>query len=318
LKKKVLILGASGFIGSNVALHLSKNKKYDLFGTYSSNFPKQLKNINIKLIKCDLTDKKTFKKLKINHDIVIQAAAITSGAKDILSKPYIHVNDNAIINSFVTRSAFDNKAKHIIFFSCSIMYKSSKKQLKEKDFNPNNEMYPNYFGGAWMKIYVEKLCEFYSRLGRNKYTVIRHSNVYGPYDKYDLDKSHVFGATITKVLKNKDGIVKIWGDGKEGRDFIFIDDLLSFVDLAIKKQKRSFEIFNVGSGKLVSINNLVKNIIELSNKKLSVSHIKSRKGLKNNVMLNWQKAYKQLGWEPKVDLISGIKKTIEWYKINYK
>ena len=60
-------------------------------------------------------------------DIVINAAATTSGAKDIVSKPYIHVNDNAIINSMLTRAAFESKIKHVIIFSCTVMYKSSKK-----------------------------------------------------------------------------------------------------------------------------------------------------------------------------------------------
>ena len=71
------------------------------------------------------------------------------------------------------------------------MYRSSKNKIKESDLNLNNEIYPNYFGGAWMKIFSEKMSEFYSRLGRNKYTVIRHSNVYGPHDKFDEKKKMV-------------------------------------------------------------------------------------------------------------------------------
>ena len=71
------------------------------------------------------------------------------------------------------------------------------KPVKEDDFE-YDAIPPQYFGVAWMKLYVEKQCEFYSRLGRTKYTVVRHSNIYGPYDKYDLEKSHVFGATLTR------------------------------------------------------------------------------------------------------------------------
>ena len=57
-------------------------------------------------------------------------------------------------------------------------------------------MVPQYFGAGWTKVYIEKMCEFYSRIGDTKYTVMRHSNVFGPHDKFDLEKSHVFGATI--------------------------------------------------------------------------------------------------------------------------
>ena len=68
--------------------------------------------------------------------------------------------------------------------------------------------------------------------------VIRHSNIYGPYDKYDLDKSHVFGATITKVMTNKNNRIEVWGKGTERRDFLYVDDLVDFISLAIKKQKQ--------------------------------------------------------------------------------
>ena len=100
-------------------------------------------------------------------------------------------------------------------------------------------MYPSYFGAGWMKIFVEKMCEFYSRISTTKFSIIRHSNVYGPYDKFDLERSHVFGASITKVMNSKK-FVNIWGDGNESRDFLHINDLISFVDLAIKKQKKKF------------------------------------------------------------------------------
>ena len=92
--------------------------------------------------------------------------------------------------------------------------------------------------------YREK-CEFYSRLGKNKYTIIRHSNVYGPYDKYDLKKSHVFGATVSKVINTKNGDIKIWGNGEEKRDLMYVGDLSTIIFLAIKKQKKIFLVYSM-------------------------------------------------------------------------
>ena len=71
---------------------------------------------------------------------------------------------------------------------------------------------------------------------KTKYTIVRHSNIYGPHDKFDLEKSHVFGATITKVMQAKDKI-EVWGEGKEIRDFLYIDDLIDFIKKALLKQK---------------------------------------------------------------------------------
>ena len=312
-KNKLLILGASGFIGKNLAIYFSKKKNFNVTGTY---FRKKTYINNVKMLKCDLTKKKEADKLIKNSNIIIQAAATTSGAKDILAKPYIHVNDNAIMNSMITRSAYDHNVKHIIVFSCSIMYQSSKKPSKEIDFNPSNNMYPNYFGAGWMKLFVEKMCEFYSKLGKNKYTLIRHSNIYGPNDKFDLKKSHVLAASINKVINCKNNKISIWGDGKEKRDLLFISDLINFVDLAIKKQKNNYELYNAGSGKLISVNELIKKIIKIYGNKISATNDLTKKTLKTFVCLNCNKARKELGWYPKVSLENGIKKTIDWYLKN--
>ena len=92
------------------------------------------------------------------------------------------------------------------------------------------------------------MCQFYSRLGKTKHTVIRHSNMYGPYDKYDLEKSHVFGATVTKVMESKDGKVNVWGTGEEKRDLLYVEDLVDFIDTALNNQSSPYELFNVGLG----------------------------------------------------------------------
>jgi len=312
LKKKILILGASGFIGQNLYLYFKK-KNYKVFGTYLN---KPVKNSNKQnLFKCNLVNyyeiNSISDKIK-NIDIIINAAAITSGAKDIINSPHIHVNDNAIINSNITKLSFEKKIKHVIMMSCSVMYPSSLKKLKETDYQDFQKIYPKYFGGAWMKIFMEKNSEFYSSLKKSKFTIIRHSNTYGPYDKYDLEKSHVFGATIAKTMNAKKTI-KVWGEGTEIRDFLYIDDLCRFIEMAIKKQKNNFEIYNVGSSKGISIKNLVKKVIEKSKKKLEIVYETHQPTLKTNIVLDCSKALKDLNWAAKTTLDDGIVKSINWY-----
>ena len=185
--KKILILGSSGFIGKNIVKNFDK-KKFSLYGTYFKN--KQKENSNIKYIKANLTNKASVKKILKGIDIVIQAAAVTGGIKDAKKNPIKYIVDNAIMNSIILESVFQNKVKHFIFFSCTVMYPLSKKSMKENDFNANGKIYPSYFGGAWNKIYIEKMCEFYSRISKTKFTILRHSNVFGPYDKFNLETSH--------------------------------------------------------------------------------------------------------------------------------
>jgi nucleoside-diphosphate-sugar epimerase len=199
------------------------------------------------------------------------------------------------------------------------MYQSSDIPVKETDFDANKEMYPSYFGVGWTKVYIEKMCEFYSRIGNTKYTVIRHSNIYGPYDKFDLERSHVFGATMTKVITANDGgKIVVWGTGEEERDLLYISDLVSFVELAIDRQKSKFGLYNVGYGSSISVSNLVKKIIACSEKDIEIEYDLSKPSIKTKLCLDTTKSKNSLGWFHKVSLEEGIRKTMVWYKSNIR
>jgi nucleoside-diphosphate-sugar epimerase len=248
-------------------------------------------------------------------DVVVQAAATTSGVKDIVGRPHVHVTDNAVMNSLLFREAHELGVGHVVFFSCSVMYASGDTPVREQDFDPSG-IHEKYFGVAWTKVYLERMAEFFSRLGRTKYTVIRHSNVYGPHDKYDLERSHVFGATVTKVMTAQDGKVTVWGDGSEGRDLLHIDDLTRFVELSIDRQKEAMSLVNVGSGSTVTIRALVEAIISASGRELRIELDRTQPTISTTVRLDITRARETLGWEPRVSLREGIERTLRWYREN--
>jgi nucleoside-diphosphate-sugar epimerase len=196
------------------------------------------------------------------------------------------------------------------------MYQPSQVALDETDFDANEPLLPVYFGVGNTKLYIEKMCEFFSRLNRTKHTAIRHSNMYGPYDKYDLERSHMFGATITKVMTSTDGKINVWGTGEESRDLLYVEDLVKFVDAAITKQTTPYELFTVGVGKAIKVKDVIKKIIEHSGRELEMVHDLSKPTIPTSLYLNYNKAKEMLGWEPEVDLDNGIIKTINWYKEN--
>ena len=314
-KKKLLVCGSTGFIGRNLVEKLIKRKDFEIYGTH---FKSPALNIEgFKSIYADLTDPSYIDELIKDKDIVIQAAASTSGAKDIIERPYIHVTDNAVMNSHILRSVYKNKVNHFLFFSCSVMYQNSKKPLREIDFDPGQDIHPNYYGVGWTKVYIENICKFYSRLGITKHTVFRNSNIYGPYDKYDQNKSHVFGATIAKVINNNNDNISVWGDGLAERDLLYIKDLVDLVELAIDKQKSYFELVNAGFGSSISIKELVKKIIKFSGRKIDITFDKNKPTINTKICLDISKAKDIFNWQPKYDLKQGIKTTIEWYKSTF-
>lgn len=313
MKKKVLICGATGFVGRNLTEQLSKRADLEVHAV-RFNRP-EYACANVTWHQADLRKPEDIERVINGVDIIIQAAATTSGAKDIVARPYIHVTDNAIMNSYLFRAAFEHKVKHVVFFSCTVMYQSSDKGLKESDFDANNALHPRYFGVGNTKLYIEKMCEFYAGISETKFTAIRHSNIYGAHDKFDLERSHVFGATITKVMTATDKI-SVWGTGEEERDLLHADDLVRFVELAIEKQPEKYRLYNCGYGEAISIKNLVNKIVTYSGKDLRIEHDLSQPTIKTSLFLDCSLAKKELGWEVNVDLDNGIKRTLAWWKEN--
>lgn len=314
-KKKILVCGGTGFIGSNIVEYFSKLKNYEVHATHNKR--NKFGNNKIKWHKIDLRNKNEVNKIIKNFEIVFQAAATTSGAKDIVNKPYIHVTDNAIMNSYIIRAAHENNVKHLIFFSCTVMYHPSNRNLKEKDFDPSRDLQEKYFGVGHTKLYIEKLCRFYSLLGKTKYSVIRHSNIYGPFDKFDYEKSHFFGASISKIMQN-DKVIKVWGKGTEKRDFLYVIDLMIFLKKLINYQKLNFKLYNCSYGKAFSINEIIKKMIKISGKKLKIEHDLSAPTITSNMKISSKLAEKELNWTPKTHIDVGIKNTISWWKKNIK
>jgi nucleoside-diphosphate-sugar epimerase len=316
-KKKLLICGCTGFLGTNLVKHFRKLGNYDVYGVALRRQPKNLPED--KFFKIDLTNKEQVNNLFRNNDfdIVVQAAASTSGSKDILERPYIHVTDNALMNALILQACYDNDIEHFIFTSCGVMYNPDRTPVTEEDYHIEEDIFPNYYGVGWTKVYVEKLCNFYSRFNKTKHTVMRLSNAYGPHDKYDLEKSHFFGATITKVMQsqNNDDLV-VWGDGLTERDLLHVDDVTNFIQKAIENQDSYYELYNVGYGNSFSVKKIVEMIIESSGKNLNIKHDLEKPSINTKLALVSDKAHRELGWKPEITIEQGIQKTIMWYKDN--
>ena len=312
-KTKILICGATGFIGKNLTAFFSNLEEFEVHAVNFKSPEYYIKNVIWH--RADLRNPKKVNSLLKDIDVVVQAAATTSGSKDIVTKPYIHITDNAVMNSYIFRSAFENKVKHVIFFSCSVMYQSNTLPLKEDDFNPDIPLVERYFGIGHTKLYLEKMCEFFSKISNTKYTAIRHSNIYGPHDKFDFQKSHFLGASISKVMLASEKIT-IWGTGEEERDLLYVDDLTNFVYLALKKQSSQYRLYNCGEGVSRSVKDVVQTIINVSEKNLEIETDTSQPSIKTSLSLDYSLAKKELGWEPKTELKSGLKKTITWWKQN--
>ena len=140
----------------------------------------------------------------------------------------------------------------------------------------------------------------------------------GAHDKFDLERSHVFGATVTKVMTADDGKITVWGSGEEERDLLYVDDLVDFVTAAMDRQDASFGLYNCGAGKSVAIKDLVAKIVDGSgrSRSLRIEHDLSQPTIKTTLSVDCAKAREELGWEPRTSLDDGIARTIDWWRQN--
>ncbi len=316
MKTRMLITGASGFIGRNLFEYFSKKDGVELFGTYKS---RRIAPLNHTYYG-DLTREEAVRNLlkEIKPHVLIHAAAATTGFQDFKQRESKFIHDNIVMNTHIIALAAEYNVPHVVLLGCALVYPSQNIVVIESDDQLMTSLEHPYSGGAKVKRVMEDLAWQYAHLsgGKTAYTLIRHSNIYGPYDKFK-GGGHLIAGKIAEVANAKIGdTVSVRGPGTELRDVLHIDDLLHFVDIALLKDMLRTYVWNVGYGRSFSVNDIVRMIISLSGKQLIICNDTSVSGAPTQPALNCTKAKQKLGWEPKVSILQGLGMTMDWYKAN--
>lgn len=312
--KHILVAGATGFLGSSIAKSLlAQGAK--VRGTHFSRSP-SYSHDNLTWLHADLEDSAACAAACAGVDMVFMCAANTAGAKVMATTPLVQVTPNVVMNARMMEAAHRAAVKKYVFISSGAAYPDLGEdyRLEEKDMQVGNP--PDvYFAVGWMKRYAEILCRTYATKIKNPMPclVIRPSNVYGPGDKFDLEKSHVTAAQIRKVVDRHDPIV-VWGDGSDSRDLIYIDDFLRGVFLACAKDDPYFEV-NIASGTAVSVNDILQAAMVADNyTQAKVTHDISKPRTIGARQFSTDLAAQTLGFRTEIDLAEGVKRTIQWLK----
>lgn len=313
----VLVAGGTGFVGVNLIkrlLSLGANVR----ATIHRKNPVIIDD-RIKYIKCDLLKIKDCKKVVRDMDYVFLCAANTSGAAVIAKNPLVHVTPNIVMNSQMLEAAYFANVKKFIWLSSNAAYPpSGNRFVKEEEFF-DGDPYETYFGVAWMKRYTEILCRMYSEKLKNPMmtVVLRPSNIYGPYDDFDFQTSHVMAALIRKVIERHSPL-EVWGTGNDIRDWIYIDDFIDAMILATKKIN-SYNPINIALGEGHSIKNALQMILEIDGyTDAKVKYNLSKPSMIPIRLIDTTKSESILGFKPKINLKAGIEKTMEWYRKTLK
>ena len=301
--KKVLLTGGSGMVGRNIRSH-PKSKNWEIFSPTS----KELDLTNYVNVVAYIK--------KIKPDIIIHAAGRVGGINANLSNPVDFLVQNLDMGRNLILAARDSGVKKLLNLGSSCMYPRNAKNPLSEDMILKGELEPTNEGYAIAKIMAARLCEYINHECSNfQYKTVVPCNVYGKYDKFDLERSHLVPAIINKLTKalNEDlKEVEIWGDGEARREFMYAGDLADAIYFALERFDNMPQLLNIGIGEDHTINEYYSVVAEVIGYRGGFRHnLEKPVGMLQKLLdvekqSNW-------GWQPKTSLYDGILETYSYY-----
>jgi UDP-glucose 4-epimerase len=303
---KIVVTGSAGFVGTNLIIELIKNKHHIIgLDNLSTSKKNRLKVKNFSFFKRDIRNKNSIKSFFKNANCIIHLAAGTNVLNSI-QYPNESFTNNMITNINVLEIAREYNIKKVIFASTGGAIIGDNKGKKT---NENSQANPQSPYGAF-KFSSEVINNAYSSCYGLKIFNMRFSNVYGPFS---LHKKNLIPNIFKSVIKNIP--IKINGNGRQSRDFIYIGDVVRAIMLAMKSNKCS--TYNVCYGRSYSLNSLINTIKKITKKKIKINPKKSIKGEVDHSILNNSKIKKDLRFKIKYSLENGLNRTWKWYQKNF-
>jgi len=316
--KKVLVCGAGGFIGG----HLVKRLKKDGFWVRGVDIKKhEYSEIpNDEFILGDLRDPVIVDKVVEGIDEIYQLAADMGGAGYVFTgdSDADIMHNSATINLNILNSSVKHGVKKIFYSSSACIYPEYNQMDPDNPKCSEDSAYPaapdSEYG--WEKLFSERLYFAYQRNYGIEVHVARFHNIFGPFGTWEKGKEKAPAAMCRKAIETSDNNeMEMWGDGKQTRSFLYIDECLDGVRKFMESE--FYGPVNIGSEEMVTINQLAEMAIGFSGKNILIKHIDGPLGVRGRNSDN-KLLKEKLNWEPSKKLIDGLKITFDWIKEKVK
>lgn len=306
---KALVTGCAGFIGSHLTERLLR-EGYEVIGIdcFTDYYPREIKEANLsnvlksknfKLIEEDILEMDKFPEVDYVFHEAAQAGVRASWGKSFET----YMRNNVQATQKLLEFYKDLDIKKFVYASSSSVYGDAELPMREDSLLKPVSPY------GVTKLAGENLCYLYWKNYNVPTVSLRYFTVYGPRQRPDM-AIHKF----VKAIFNGDEIT-VFGDGTQTRDFTFVDDVVEATILAAESNSVG-EVFNIGGGSRVSVNDLIEMMEDIIGKKAKVKYIEKQKGDVRDTLADVSKASELLHWAPRVDISAGLKIFIEWFKYN--
>ena len=314
--KNILITGAAGFIGFNLSISFLKEKNLNIIGVdslndaYDNNFKKirirELeKNKKFSFLKLDLSNEDSFNVLSNNSIDTVFHLAARAGVRQSFREPKKYITDNTISTANLSNFIKNNKVEKLIIASTSSIYGDSGDTPMKED---RDEKYPPPSVYASSKLSGELMAKTILEGSDTCIQIPRFFTVYGPFGRPDMSILRFIHWVYTGSE------ILLYGDGNQKRSFTYIDDVVSALHKLYNSDVQG--VFNIGSDKTESLNNVIKSIENNLNMDAKIDY-QPRAFKDVDVVIPNLDKMRELNWNPEISISEGIKNTIEWY-LNYK
>lgn len=308
-ERMVLVTGGAGFIGSEVVNQLCNfGAKVTVLDNFISGKREYLKNLDVEIIRADICDKRAVFDIMRDQEIVFHLAALPFIPDCYLDpEEFFRINTMGTVN-VLWEAIQSESAKKFIHISTSEVYGTAR-------YVPMDENHPTlpHSTYAVSKLAAEKAVFTMHKEQGFPVAIVRPFNSYGPR----ITQPYIIPEIITQLLQ--DGNLKL-GNVESSRDFTYVEDTAMGIQLAGVKKEAVGETINIGSGKDYKIKELAMIIAELMGKKdklkITLDEGRVRPYDVGRLICKNEKAWKLLGWKPKVSIEEGLKRTVEWVKNN--
>jgi GDP-L-fucose synthase len=304
---KIYIAGHRGMVGSAIWRALEAKGYTNLIGASS----KEL----------DLREQQAVRDFIATEkpDIVIDAAARVGGILANNNYPYQFIMENLAIQNNLIDASVKNNIEKFIFLGSSCIYPKFAPQPLKEDYLLTDTLEPTNEWYAIAKISGVKACQSVRKQFGKDYVSLMPTNLYGYFDNFDLNTSHVLPAMMRKfheAKQNDNAPVTLWGSGTPMREFLFVDDMARAVLFAVENTLPDY-LYNVGTGEDLTIKQLAETIQKITGHTGEIIWDSEKPDGTPRKLMDVSKMH-ELGWKHQIDLEEGIKKTYEWFLENIK